>query len=315
MSTELNQAEPQADALGEEKRPDAYAEKVSVEIIAMLKKGVAPWQKPWAPGELQQPINPTTGKTYRGMNVLWLTMQPRVDPRWMTYKQAKAVGAQVREGEKGTLIQYMKMREERSMLDADGKPVLDSDGKPKTYSVTLQRPRPFAATVFNGEQIDGLPPMEKKSELAPDWERHGRIDAIMQESGVPLAHIRGDKACYNVDSDRITMPERDQFPTADGYYATALHELGHSTGHPSRLNRDLGHPFGTQQYAREELRAEIASLMLGQRMDLGHDPGQHAAYVGPWLNNAWIETLRDDPREIFRDAADAEKITAFVLDL
>ena len=92
------------------------------------------------------------------------------------------------------------------------------------------------------------------------------------------------------------------------YYATALHEVGHATGHPSRLNReDLGHPFGSEAYAREELRAEIASLMLGEQLGIGHDPGQHVAYVG-----SWIRALENDPREIFRAAADAEKITTLV---
>ena len=105
----------------------------------------------------------------------------------------------------------------------------------------------------------------------------------------------------------ITLPERDQFASADGYYATALHEVGHATGHPSRLNRqDLGHPFGSEAYAREELRAEIASLMLGEQLGIGHDPGQHSAYVA-----SWIRALENDPREIFRAAADAEKITAW----
>ncbi|WP_256562624.1 zincin-like metallopeptidase domain-containing protein, partial [Pseudomonas sp. HMSC066A08] len=110
-------------------------------------------------------------------------------------------------------------------------------------------------------------------------------------------------------TDSITLPERNQFPTADNYYATALHELGHWTGHPSRLDRDLAHPFGSEGYAREELRAEIASLMLGERLEIGHDPGQHAAYVG-----SWIKALKEDPKEIFRAASDAERISGYVMD-
>ena len=98
--------------------------------------------------------------------------------------------------------------------------------------------------------------------------------------------------------------------SADKYYATALHELGHWTGYESRLNRDLAHPFGSEGYAKEELRAEISSMLLGDTLGIGHDPGQHAAYVG-----SWIKSLRDDPLEIFRAAANAEKIQAFVLGL
>ncbi len=104
------------------------------------------------------------------------------------------------------------------------------------------------------------------------------------------------------------MPGKAKFASAANYYATALHELGHWTGHASRLNRDLAHPFGSVGYAREELRAEIASMILGSELGIGHDPAQHAAYVG-----SWIEVLTKDPLEIFRAAADAEKIQRFVL--
>ena len=121
-------------------------------------------------------------------------------------------------------------------------------------------------------------------------------------------HVRGDHAFYRLADDSITLPVRAQFASADGYYATALHEVGHATGHPSRLNReDLGHPFGSAAYAREELRAEIASLMLGEQLGIGYDPGQHSAYIG-----SWIRALENDPREIFRAAAAAEKIVVLV---
>ncbi|MDT7953494.1 MAG: zincin-like metallopeptidase domain-containing protein, partial [Acetobacteraceae bacterium] len=140
-----------------------------------------------------------------------------------------------------------------------------------------------------------------------EWERHQKAEAILANSGVPIRHVPGDRAFYRLTEDTITLPERGQFPSGDGYYATALHELGHATGHPSRLARDMAHPFGSEGYAREELRAEIASLMLGEQLGIGHDPGQHVAYVG-----SWIKALQQDPREIFRAAADAEKITKLV---
>lgn len=284
----------------------SYADRVAEKLIQQLQEGTAPWQKPWKPGELRAPYNPTTDKPYRGFNAVWLMAQGQGDPRWMTYKQAAAAGCQVRKGEKGTYIQYAKMRGEEPITDESGKPVLDDQGKPKTQMVEYERPRIFGATVFNGSQIDGLPeltPQTTKSE----WERHEQAEAIMQASGVPIRHQPGDRAYYQPGNDSITLPNREQFDTADGYYATALHELGHATGHPSRLNRDLSHPFGSEGYAKEELRAEIASLMLGERLELGHDPGQHAAYVG-----SWIKALKDDPREIMRAAADAEKIASFV---
>lgn len=284
-----------------------YAEEVAGRIIEQLKQGTAPWQKPWKPGELRLPYNAATGKEYRGMNTIWLHMQGYSDPRWMTYRQAEGEGGQVRKGSKGTKIVYWKFHDEQPLKDEQGRPVLDDDGKPKKVRVELERPRAFTAVVFNAEQIDGLPPLEAKA-TGPEPERHARAEAILANSGAKIAHVEGDRAFYRPSTDSITLPARNQFGTADAYYATALHELGHWTGHPSRLDRDLSHPFGSEGYAREELRAEIASLMLGERLEIGHDPGQHVAYVG-----SWIKALEDDPREIFRAASDAERINSYVM--
>lgn len=285
-----------------------YAEEVAARIVEQLEQGTAPWQKPWQPGELRLPYNPTTGKEYKGMNSMWLSMQGHADPRWMTYNQASAEGGQVRKGSKGTHIVYWKFSEERKQTDEQGRPVIDPEtGKQKTINVQLERPRSFMAVVFNASQIDGLPPLEARP-LMPEPERHARAEAILANSGASIQHVPGDRAYYRPSTDSITLPERNQFPAADAYYATALHELGHWTGHPSRLDRDLSHPFGSEGYAREELRAEIASLMLGERLDIGHDPGQHAAYVG-----SWVKALKEDPKEIFRAAADAERIAGYVM--
>ena len=285
-----------------------YAEEVAARIIEQLEQGTAPWQKPWQPGELRLPYNPTTGKEYRGMNSLWLHMQGHSDPRWMTYNQAAAEGAQVRKGSKGTHIVYWKFSEERKVTDEQGRPVIDPDtGKQKTVTVQLERPRSFMAVVFNGSQIDGLPPQETRPTKSEPV-RHARAESILVNSGAIIRHELGDRAFYRPSTDSITLPERNQFLTSDNYYATALHELGHWTGHPSRLDRDLAHPFGSEGYAREELRAEIASLMLGERLEIGHDPGQHSAYVG-----SWIKALKNDPKEIFRAASDAERISGYVM--
>jgi putative DNA primase/helicase len=173
--------------------------------------------------------------------------------------------------------------------------------------VRLERPRVFFATVFNAEQIDGLPPMQRREQT---WDAVERAEAILLASGAVIQHGGQNRAFYRLRTDSIHLPDKGQFPSADNYYAIALHELGHWTGHPSRLGRDLAHPFGSEGYAKEELRAEIASMILGDELGIGHDPGQHAAYVGTWIN-----VLRDDPLEIFRAAADAEKIHGYVLAL
>ncbi|AZK89879.1 hypothetical protein BO993_24135 (plasmid) [Xanthomonas oryzae pv. oryzae] len=291
----------------EPKKP--FHEVVAEKLIEQLKAGTAPWQKPWEPGEPNAylPMNPTTGKRYKGINAIHLMAQGRSDARWMTYKQAAAMDAQVRKGEKGTPVQYWKFSEEQDKLDGNGKPVLDAKGQPVRETVMLERPRVFFATVFNGEQIDGLPAIQKKEQA---WNAVERAEHILKASCATITHAPGDRAFYRPATDSITLPERGQFPSADRYYATALHELGHWTGHESRLDRDLVHPFGSEGYAKEELRAEIASMILGDELGIGHDPGQHAAYVG-----SWIKALQDDPLEVFRAAADAEKIYGYVLGL
>lgn len=289
----------------EPKKP--FHEVVAEKLIEQLKAGTAPWQRPWEPGEPNAylPMNPTTGKRYKGINAIHLMAQGRSDGRWMTYKQAAAVGAQVRKGEKGTPVQYWKFSEEQNKVDESGRPVLNAKGEPVKETVQLERPRVFFATVFNAEQIDGLPPIQKKEQT---WSAVERAEHILKASGASITHAPGDRAFYRPATDSIHLPDRGQFPTADNYYATALHELGHWTGHPSRLDRDLAHPFGSEGYAKEELRAEIASMIVGGELGIGHDPGQHAAYVG-----SWIKALQDEPLEVFRAAADAEKIHDYVL--
>ncbi len=240
-----------------------YAEEVAAKIIEQLEQGTAPWQKPWKPGELSLPYNASTGKEYRGINSMWLAMQGHGDPRWMTYNQANDAGAQVRKGSKGTKIVYWKTHDEEKAKDENGKPIIGEDGKPKMIRVALERPRAFHAVVFNAEQIDGLPALAPKI-IAPEPERHARAEAILGNSGANIQHVAGNRAFYRPSTDSITLPERGQFDSADGYYATALHELGHWTGHPSRLDRDLAHPFGSEGYAREELRAEIGFQPFGR---------------------------------------------------
>ena len=131
--------------------------------------------------------------------------------------------------------------------------------------------------VFNVEQADGLN-LERTGEdreREPEWKAHQTADRVIQESVVCVVHDRGDRAVYNLQTDRVTLPEREQFATANGYYQIALHELGHATGHPDRMDRDtlkngVGN-FGIVEYAREELRAGMSAMMTGERVGVGHD--------------------------------------------
>ncbi len=279
---------------------------VAEKLIGQMEQGTAPWQKPWEPGA-DLPMNPVSGKRYRGINALQLMSEGRSDPRWLTYRQAQGMDAQVRGGEKGTAIQYWKFTEERP-LEVDGKPVLDGRGEPVRQTIKLERPRVFFATVFNAEQVDGMPPLAARTEHS--WDPVERAERILQASGAVIRHGERDAAYYRQLTDTIHLPDKSQFPDAAAYYAVSLHELGHWTGHGKRLGRDLAHPFGSEGYAREELRAEITSMILGNEVGIGHDPQRHAAYVG-----SWIKALRDDPLEIFRAAADAEKMCEYVLGL
>jgi putative DNA primase/helicase len=285
-----------------------FAKRLANKLIEQLKAGTAPWQQPWEAGQMASPYNPTTGNRYRGVNVLALIVTEHADPRWMTYKQAQAQGWQVRAGEKGTQIQHWVWEEARPRLGKDGKPELDNDGKPIKDMVRLSRPKVLVAAVFNAEQIDGIPDLEPARDVG--WDPLEKAERLLGASQAKIQHSQGGGAFYRPSTDTIHLPSRQQFEKAAGYYAVALHELGHSTGHPDRLNRDLTHPFGSEGYAREELRAEIASLILGSEVGLGYDPGQHAGYV-----DHWVQILTDTPTEILYAAADAEKISEYVLGL
>ncbi|MCZ4703942.1 zincin-like metallopeptidase domain-containing protein [Legionella pneumophila] len=279
-----------------------YHEVVANQIIESLKAGTAPWLKPWEPGvgNGQIPYNPATGKRYRGINALYLMVNQSDDNRWLTYKQAQSMDAQVRRGEKGTTIQYWKFHEEQTKHDDTGKPVLDEQGNLLKVQVNLERPKVFYATVFHASQIDNMPELIAKE---PDWSLIERVEKLLHNSSANIEHSEADRAFYRLSTDSIHLPPKEQFKSAANYYATALHELGHWSGHPSRLDRDLGHPFGSDAYAKEELRAEIASMLLGAELGIGHDPSQHTAYI-----KSWIRVLEDEPLEIFRASADAEKI-------
>lgn len=285
-----------------------YRDEIAAEIIARIEAGTAPWMKPWDAGTIGAgPYNPLTNRAYRGINDLWLSLHGRTDPRWMTYRQAGELGGQVRKGEKSSTIEYWQWTDRVAVKDDNGQPVLDGDGKPRTRDVRLERPRVFYAKVFNAEQIDGLAPFVAAPAM-PEPERHALAEALIAGSGVPVHHDQKDRAFYRINTDSIHLPPRNFFSGAEAYYETALHELGHATGHHSRLNREFG-AFGGEVYAREELRAEIASYMLARDMGISFDPSNHAAYV-----QSWLHALRDDKNEIFRAARDGETIKTWVME-
>jgi len=286
-----------------EKKP-AFHEQLAEKIIDQLQAGTAPWQRPWDAPPISQPYNESTGKPYRGSNVLNLMLAGYTDPRWLTFNQAKERGYRVNKGEKGSLIQTFRFHDEKQLRDGEGKPVRDDKGNPVIEQTKLNKPIIRTFVVFNAQQMTGLPPLERTTHT---WDAVEQVEKLLAASGAQIEHQQGNRAYYSPGQDHIVLPLKDQFPDPERYYSTALHELGHWTGHESRLNRPFVNAFGSPEYAREELRAEISSLLVGQRLGISHDPGQHMAYVADW-----VQVLKEDPMEIVRACQDAEKINNYL---
>jgi antirestriction protein ArdC len=281
-----------------------HRQEVTDSIINMLEQGVAPWQKPWQGVGI--PLNPTTEKAYRGGNAVHLLataiQRGYEDPRWMTYKQAAENDWQVKKGEKGTRIEFWEVKQ---LPDAKNEP--DQPGDDERDRRFIHR----IYTVFNAKQIEGIPSHTSKERT--EFESVEAGERILRSSGANIHHDQIDRCFYSRASDSIHLAPKEAFKDAPGYYGTALHELSHWTGHPSRLNRSTlnqSYRFGDPTYAREELRAELASLFIAAETGIPHDPASHAAYVG-----SWVEALRKDKNEIFRAAHDASAAADFVLSL
>ena len=248
---------------------DEYHRKFADRVIEQITQGTAPWQKPWAPGERVLPANVDTDRSYRGGNSLHLAavQQERGygDVRWGTYRQIQARGGQVRKGETGTRILSFQDHKRTQVTDERGRPRRDGEGKRVYRYEKLKAPFVRQYTVFNAEQADGLPARSTPTP-EPLWKTHQEAERVLEDGGVPIRHVAGDRAFYNMNRDEVVLPERGQFPSANHYYQTALHELGHSTGHPERMNRatlveGMSEGFGSPPYAKEELRAEISAMM------------------------------------------------------
>lgn len=291
-----------------------FRQEVTDQIVAMLEKGTAPWQKPWEPGVLQLPLNPTTGKVYRGGNALHLMAvagrKGFEDPRWLTYRQAQEQGWQVRQGEKGTHIEFWQFPEHERDRESGEKPnPADSPGDDTDRAEARTRMLHRIYTVFNGQQIEGIPAYSPQK--TQGWEAVQAGERILVNSGARITHDQDDRAFYSPASDKIHLPPREAFRNASDYYGTALHELSHWSGHPTRLDRETlneSYRFGDTNYAKEELRAELASVFLAAEKGIPHNPEQHAAYVA-----SWIQTLKHDKNEIFRAAKDAHAAADYLI--
>lgn len=294
-----------AEAVMESKAPArapkvSPAEKVASMVIAQLEAGTAPWMHPVAPGVVGEACrNAKTDHEYRGVNQLVLSMlQPDKDPRWCTIHQANELEAKVHKGERGVPISALVgwETEEGERLDKDAE-------RPRGA-----RPLFRVYHVFHASQLDGIEPHQVEAGRKLEFEPVEKAEELLSKSGARIEHDQTKRCFYSPPTDTIHLPPRENFRSGEAYYGTALHELGHWSGHASRLDRDMGGRFGSERYAREELRAELASYMVAMEMGIGHDPSNHAAYVG-----SWIKALREDPAEIYRASEDAVQIVDFVM--
>lgn len=275
---------------------DLYQE-VTNRIVASLEAGTPPWVKPWSVSD-QRPRNAATQRLYRGINSVLLELEADAkgyaDSRWLTYRQAAELGAQVRGGEHGSTVVFYKLRE---------LPEAQAEGtEPQKRVVPLLR----SFTVFNVAQVDKLPAALTEPTKPVAWDAHAEAEALLHASGADIRHS-SPKAYYNRGVDLIHLPPQNAFPDQGAYYGTALHELVHWTGHPTRCNRDLKGRFGDSAYAMEELIAEMGSAFLCAhcRIDGGL---QHAAYM-----HSWLEVLKRDKRAVFTASGKAQAAADYVL--
>jgi len=280
-------------------KQDVY-QSITDRIVTAIEEGkTAPWQKPWRSSG-GMPISLSTGRPYRGINVLLLALSGYDDPRWGTYKAIGDVGGQVRKGEKATQVVLWKT------VPRNPGP---GDEDPGSYWFM----RFF--NVFNARQADGLPELEREEEraftpiqLAEEIVREYVFEPGSANPGPPVMYGY-DRAAYSPSLDHVVMPEPQQFVSDESFYTTLFHELVHSTGHEKRLARIEPALFGTDPYAKEELVAEIgASFLAGMAgfEDAGGD--QSAAYVAGWLR-----PLSGDPKFVVQAAAQAQKAADAIL--
>ena len=288
----------------ESNRQTIYQE-VTDRIIRELEQGRVPWVQPWGGAEVATPLglpkNAATGNTYSGINILILwgaaIEHGRRTQSWLTFKQAKTLGGSVRRGERGTTVVYAdrftpedeKRRARETGDEAHAIPFL------KRY------------TVFNVAQCDGLPAdIATVAPPPPPGLIEPRVEALIRATGVDF-RIGGNRAFYVPSQDYVMVPPPQAYFEPINWHRTALHELGHASGHHSRLNRDLSGSFGTKLYSVEEITAELIAAYSCAA--LGIVPTvRHADYIG-----AWLEVLREDSRAIVRAASQASKAADWLL--
>lgn len=290
-------------------------EEIAEQFIAALKEEQIPWRKDWSsmPGK---PVNAVTNTGYHGLNAFWLHMTAAgrgyQDPRWCTFKQASDKGWKIKKGEKGTKIEFWSMydTQAKKKLTAEQDKKLQEMLSPEEYKDRV-KPISNVYVVFNGTQIDGIPELT--------IEHHQLDEAMLMEQRDKLIRNMDVKfkpgeetAFYRSSEDCIHMPDIDRFRNEYSYMATFLHEASHATGHANRLGRDLTGTFGSPEYAKEELRAEISSAFTSQAIGLSQSDMEHMENHKAYIQN-WIAALEQNPNELFAAIKEAGKISDYLL--
>ncbi|KQV17081.1 antirestriction protein [Rhizobium sp. Root1203] len=285
-------------------RSDVY-ERVTAAIVAKLEQGTRPWMQPWGAG--QSPIRPLrySGVAYRGINtvLLWMTAAERglQSVYWMTYSQAQELGAQVRKGEKSSLVVYSGAIEKKEDHE---------EGREKERRIPFLK----GYSVFCADQIEGLPEhfyAKPGPDASDKKDRLKKADAFFSNLGADIRE-GGNNAFYSPTGDFIQMPHFNAFVSAEAHATTLAHEAIHWTKAKSRLDRDFGRKsWGDEGYAREELVAELGSGFFAADLGLSIEPrDDHAAYI-----KSWLSVLKNDKRAIFQAASFAEKAVTYLHDL
>jgi antirestriction protein ArdC len=283
---------------------DLYSE-ITDRIVAELEEGQFPWVQPWNAEHtacaIGLPKNASTAKCYSGINILilWGAVIEHgfASQSWLTFKQAKALGGTVRKGEHGEVICYVDR-----FIPKDAERNAAENGEEIASIPFLKRYR-----VFNADQCDGLPDdIVKVAAPLPEREVIPRAENLAKATGASM-RIGGDRAFYSPSLDYVQVPPQPAFADQINYYRTLFHELGHWTGHSSRLDRDQSGRRKTSSYAREELVAELTAAFTCASLDIVPTV-RHCDYLGTWL-----EVLKDDKRAIFRAASQASKAADYLL--
>lgn len=269
-------------------------------IIENMEKGYILPKPQWgvSPFTFQNPISHAK---YHGANMIKLYLHSAAkgytDTRFMTFKQAQGMGWRVKKGEKGIRLEKFIFTKQVERENPD-------TGQMEKVSVPLQRPMVNTFVVFNASQIEGIEPQEEMKPLEYN-EVLELADQLIASSECTIREEPWGEAYYRPASDTIVLPPRNAFISQEAFTTTLMHEMVHSTGHPSRLNRPLLSRFGTQEYALEELRAELGAFFMGT--DLGIEGSQELLDSHTQYLESWIKVLKDDPNELFRACSDAQK--------